>query len=456
VTTSDDIRRCVRRHPYLLVGGLGLVLALSWEIASCTGVINRLDWSSPRSILSALAHDLFQGSKEHADQNSARPLSWHLLLTLGRWCRGYALAAVIGSTLGFTLGIWGTWRAVGRPIVNVLRGLPSAAVWPLFALLAGFGTSSQLAVIVFGTLWPVAIDAMNSVKAVSGEITDSLQFMRLERWRQWLALARAALPGIYTGLEIGCGVCFLLSVTVEIFWPANGGLGWYLQHNGNNYRQDQVLAGVIITALVGWGLNELVHLARQRLLYWEDPEQAGRTSRRLEGARRILGAIRDERLRHILETPEVSETIEKEFGVTAVPHVLYQGQPYVQPKELSELETEQDTMDAQVIQRDITISAPARTGGPVRPILFARSWIRMDLLNDDSRREVTSRSRTIGHIIRAHEPVLDYRDLGYRRFTSRTIGALFGGGACIEVVQRNRLIAIHNRPAIFIQEHVVV
>jgi sulfonate transport system permease protein len=253
-----------------------------------------------------LIQDFTHPATEHGDQNSSQTLLPHIWLTLKRFLVGFFVAVFLGTVSGFFLGVSKTLHEVGKPIVNVLRSLPSAAIWPVCAAILGYGLRSQMFVIIFGAAWPTLISTMRGTMSLHPEVYDTLRFMKMETYRRWWILFLWSLPDILTGIEISCAIAFLLTVTVEYFWPALGGLGWYLNYYTlNGIEMNHELAALFIIGLLGWGFNTLVHVGRTKLIFWQGELRDIIRQETPERGKRMLNKIKDERKRNILTSDYV-------------------------------------------------------------------------------------------------------------------------------------------------------
>lgn len=448
--------RFICRHPYAILAAAVAVVLTGWEILARTGVLSEYSWSYPTRIVGALWHDLLHPIAQQGDQNSRRALLPHLGFTLMRFVAGFTAASLIGVSAGFLLSVSRSFQALGHPVVNVLRSLPSAAVWPICAAIIGYSIKSQMFVVIFGTTWPILIYTMKGVGALPREIHDSLHFMWLEWYRRWWVLFLWSLPSIVTGLEVGCAISFLLTVTVEVFYPSFGGLGWYLFYFSNNgIEADRLLAGVFLIGAIGWASNTGVHLLRRRLIFWESDLRQIIRQTAPHCKARVVDQVRDPRRREILCTDYVTGAIEKGYGIQVRPAVLYQGYPYMFPPELTSVLHVKPFSEG-IVQRDITISVPQGKSDRGKVALFARSWIVKAALTPRTHAELDAGRMTIGQIVREHEQECEYRHLWYKERISDRLGSIFGAGGTVHVIQRGRVIVIRNRAAIFIEEFVPV
>ena len=176
--------------------------------------------------------------------------------------------------------------------------------------------------------------------------------------------------------------------------------------------------------------------------------QNGKPLQQLEG---LLAKVNAERLREILTTDRVTELLENTLNVQVVPFILYQGPPNVYPFEVSKYFTTKDVM-----QRDIRIEVPCNETGAIKTVLFARSWIAMDEINQDFRELLYAGKMTIGQIIRQRHSAIEYQNIGYKEMRSAALAAVFKAQGRVHLIRRSRIICHKKRPVILIHEFVPI
>lgn len=449
------LKDTARHHPRLTVALTAVTLLSLWQLLASTGAISLEDWSSPLQVVHVLSTDLVGTEVSYGDQNRSLPLAIHSLKSLSRWAMGFVIAILLGVSFGFVLGNSSTARAVGYPVVNFVRALPSAAIWPVCGVLMGFGMGSQLVVVIFGATWPILINTMDAVRSTPLEAVESLHFMKLEVWRRWLVKLQWAAPGIFTGFEIGGSVAFLLTITVEIFWPAEGGIGWYMAEHAQYREQPELFGGLLLTAFIGWSINTAIHCVQEWAVFWE---AASKPSRRHFPRiiplkiryRRLVSSLPQSLQRDLLSTHHISGLLKKRFGGDVFVDVLRnQGEPYLFPSDLKRNFPRGATQ--RLKQRDVIIKA--RIEGTVKPLLFARSWIDRESLPKGILQDLDGGKVTIGTALASRGVNVEYKYLNIKRTISRNLGRVFAGGGSIEVVVRTRLLSLDGRPSILIKEY---
>ena len=454
----------VRRHSAWYLALILLALACTWQLLSLQGLLRQDNWPAPSTILQQLWSDARHARNMMGDQNTVHTLPYHLGLSLERWAFGFGVALLVGLFIGFVLGTSKTVFAIGYPVVNVLRSLPSAAVWPLSVIVLGLSFRSQIAVIAFGAIWPVLLSTINAMSSLPQEVRDSLEFMRLSQLQRMSTKLQWALPGIFTGVEISCSVAFLLSITVEMLHPANGGIGWYLTTAREAGEYPGVFAGLLVTALVGWSLNTLMFELRRYVLFWEQgaserPRPLRRLMARLRAsaaAKKLVEKVSDARLRGLLCVDRVTEKVRETFGNQGEQWALEilnpADRPYLFPSGLGRIG---DDRTAQVVQRDVVIVA-AIDGQPRQPILFAQSWINLGRLCAATRAALRTGEITLGDALVANERELGYRTITYQSVVSDRLSEVFRTSGSVETIQRIREISVRDTPVALVHEYVPI
>jgi len=78
----------------------------------------------------------------------------------------------------------------------------------------------------------------------------------------------ATTPYIFAAFRVAVPVAMIVVVITEMISSADG-LGYLVIYSLSSLRTDRMLAMVVVIALIGYALDKLVVLARDRLIYWE-------------------------------------------------------------------------------------------------------------------------------------------------------------------------------------------
>jgi len=188
--------------------------------------------------------------------------------SMKRYAVGFALAAVIGITLGLLVGSSLAARRLLDPLLECLRAVPAIAVVPAALLILGYGDASRIAVIAFGLCFPILVNTADGVRAIPLEVRDTASMLHVGRAeRVWRVYAPAALPSIMAGLRIAVSLGLVLVIVSEFVGQQNG-LGNYLILQETTYDFAGMYAALLFLGVLGYVLNPIFLLVERRVLAW--------------------------------------------------------------------------------------------------------------------------------------------------------------------------------------------
>ncbi|GGR76607.1 nitrate ABC transporter permease [Streptomyces aureoverticillatus] len=241
-----------------------VLLVVAWELAARRA--GDLYFPPPTRIVSTMRELWWSGRpsrlwlSERAVDDFVPSLS-HLLL-------GWALAGIVGIAVGVGIGLSRIAYLVLDPVLQFGRAVPPPTLIPFFMVAFGLGTSMQLAVIVFGVVWPVLLNTAEGVRAVEPVQLDSARVFGLGGFaRLWYVVLPAAGPRIFAGLRVALGFALILMVIAELMGSGDG-IGSRLNAAEREFRPDQLWAGIVLLGAVGCVLNGLFLLVERKALAW--------------------------------------------------------------------------------------------------------------------------------------------------------------------------------------------
>jgi sulfonate transport system permease protein len=238
---------------------LPLGLALTWEIIVALGLSSGRLVPPPTKILATIAELARSGE-----------LARHILATLTRVVAGFALGVIAGTLLGAVSGYWGLARRLLDPTVQALRAIPSIAWVPLFILWLGIFETSKVALIAAGVFFPVYLGVMGAILSVDRKIVEVGRTFRLSGPAMIRRiLLPAVLPAYVVALRVGLGLGWMFVVAAE-FMGASEGLGYLLVDGQQLGKPAQILAAIVIFAILGKTTDWLIEIASAPLLRWQD------------------------------------------------------------------------------------------------------------------------------------------------------------------------------------------
>jgi NitT/TauT family transport system permease protein len=233
--------------------GLGLGLVASWEIAA-TYFVNPF-WIGQPSAIATRLWDVFV----HGDMLT------HTGITLIHSVVGLFSSLIIGVPLGMLFAANRFTAATVEPYFLGLYSLPRVALAPLFILWFGIGSLSKIVMAFSMVVFVVVLNTYEGVRGVDRDLIDMLRAMRASRLYAFRKVVLPSIvPWIFASLRVGIGLALVGAVIGELV-GANRGLGWYIEYAAGRVDIIGVFAGLVVLAILGMGLNEVVKAVEARV-----------------------------------------------------------------------------------------------------------------------------------------------------------------------------------------------
>ncbi len=199
-------------------------------------------------------------------------------LSLKLVVQGYAIALIVGTPIGFFLGLSKTFSKMFDPIFQVLRPVSPLAWLPLgMVLFLGAkvsipGTSldytaSDLAAIftiAICSMWPTVLNTAVGVRAIPQDYLNVAKVLKLSRTKTlFKVLLPATLPYMFTGFRLSLGIAWLVIVAAEMLTgkPGIGGFLWQ-QYNALSYAH--IILSILTIGIVGFLLDRMMSVIEGR------------------------------------------------------------------------------------------------------------------------------------------------------------------------------------------------
>ena len=234
-------------------------LAIAWEIAVRMGVSDGRLVPPPSRIWATLVELATTGE-----------LQRHVAVTVGRVATGFAFGVAAGTVLGAMTGYSALTRRLIDPALQALRAIPSLAWVPLFILWLGIFETSKVTLIAVGVFFPVYLGVMGAVLSVDRKIVEVGRVFRLSGAQMVRRiLLPAVLPAYVIALRQGLGLGWMFVVAAELL-GASEGLGYLLVDGQQLGKPAQIVAAIVVFAVIGKITDWLLVAATAPLLRWED------------------------------------------------------------------------------------------------------------------------------------------------------------------------------------------
>src|SRR5690348_13646268 len=232
------------------------ILAI-WQAAITMGWIDPVFLPSPVAIVDALWQLTVSGD-----------LWRHLSISLVRIGSGWVIGSGLGVVLGVVMGLTSVGRAIGMPLVSAIYPIPKIALLPLLTLWLGIGEAPKVVTIASGVFFPTVIATLAGVDGAPRNLIRMGQSFNMPMSSIiWKIILPSALPGILAGFRISVSIALILVVSAEMI-GAQYGIGAFLLTAGNLMQSDDLMAGVVILAILGLVIGAILTALERSCLRW--------------------------------------------------------------------------------------------------------------------------------------------------------------------------------------------
>jgi NitT/TauT family transport system permease protein len=178
------------------------------------------------------------------------PLLWKgftssLILLVPSLIAAFATGIGIGSFLGLNKRA----RELLMPLFRALNPIPSTMLIPYaIAILPTFRVAS-IGIISIGVFWPVVRNTVNGITYLEPRWIDNARCLNITGAKLlFRIILPGAMPQIFTGIESGLILSFIILTVAEIF-GARAGLGYFVQYYADFAEYDRVIAGMFVLSV---------------------------------------------------------------------------------------------------------------------------------------------------------------------------------------------------------------
>src|SRR5262244_18626 len=242
-----------------ILGTIAVAIFLTiWELVGNTfQLINPMFMSAPSLVFKA-AVQLFTSGE-----------IWNDLYVSGiEFAWGYFLSIVVAIPFGIAIGWYKRFAYVCDPFVNAMNATPRVALLPLVIIWLGIGILSKVGIIFLGAVFPMLINARDGVKTTPLSLINAARSFGASEWQVFKTVVfPSSLPFVITGLRIAVGRA-LVGVLVGELYAATAGIGFMITVAGATFQTDKVFVGVLIFAIAGIVLTDILDRIEHRFDKW--------------------------------------------------------------------------------------------------------------------------------------------------------------------------------------------
>jgi ABC-type nitrate/sulfonate/bicarbonate transport system permease component len=258
---ADGLSDWLLDRPNLIRAVAVVAFFIVWEIVGSR--INPIFLSSPSAI-----------AKAFVELSSGGALWQALGQSLASFVIGMTISIVGGIAIGVAMGKFRWFEYLVDPFVNAIYAIPRVALVPLVILWFGLELTSKIVIVVSIAIFPIIINTYSGVKDVRADLIEIGRAYSLTESQIFFKIVLpAAVPFIMAGIRLSVGVGIIGMIVAE-FFTAVSGLGGLIVFYGNQFATAKMLVPIIVLALMGVTLTQLVVYLEARLSRWKASEKS--------------------------------------------------------------------------------------------------------------------------------------------------------------------------------------
>jgi ABC-type nitrate/sulfonate/bicarbonate transport system permease component len=249
-----------------ILGTVAVSLFLAaWELVGNTlQLINPMFMSAPSLIWKAAVQLFTSGEIWNDLYVSGIEFGW-----------GYFLSIIVAIPFGIAIGWYKKLAYLCDPFVNAMNATPRVALLPLIIIWLGIGILSKVGIIFLGAVFPLLINTRDGVKTTPANLLNAARSFGASEWQIFRSVVLpSTVPFILTGLRLAVGRA-LIGVMVGELYAATAGIGFMITVAGATFQTDKVFVGVLIFAITGMAMTDVLDRIERRFDRWRPKVGAG-------------------------------------------------------------------------------------------------------------------------------------------------------------------------------------
>lgn len=245
----------------IVLGTMGLIsVVILWQLlVRFTAIGNNVPY--PLEVLKKLISSC-------VNKLGKNTLIEHVLVSLIKVLAGYCSAAVCGVLTGLVMARSRVGKAMIDPIFSIVKPIPGIVWMPLAILWWGTGIFTQCFIIFVGGFAHMTLNTYAGATATDPQLIGAAKLLGAnERQIFFSIILPSAVPYIFAGLQVALSACWMAVLAAEMM-TATSGIGWIIVAGKNNSDMVQVLAGIVVIAVIGLILSNVMRGIEGRLCSW--------------------------------------------------------------------------------------------------------------------------------------------------------------------------------------------
>ncbi|RGT72737.1 ABC transporter permease [Mediterraneibacter massiliensis] len=197
----------------------------------------------------------------------------HLWATTYEVILGFIIGSVLGMALGYLFIKVDVLRTALMPYLIFFQTAPKIALVPLFVVWFGIGIVSKIILIITMVLFPVLSGMMLGLDSIPKEAKDLMKVLKASKWQIFTKIEmQYSMPALFSSFKIGIIQAVIGAIVAE-WMSGKVGLGYILTYSSSTYDTPALLAGIIVTIVLGIVTYEIVSIFENKALYWHESKK---------------------------------------------------------------------------------------------------------------------------------------------------------------------------------------
>jgi ABC-type nitrate/sulfonate/bicarbonate transport system permease component len=245
--------------PGIKIARLAIIVAFFalWEMLSRTAIVNPRLLPSASDTLATLGELLQRGS-----------VRGDLAVTASEVVAAFALAVPVGCLIGFLIAESSYFADVMKPLLFFAFSIPKSIFLPMFILVFGVGFAEKVGFGFVSTIFIVILSTTTAVESVKVEyLTVARSYGATSAQTAFRVYLPSMLPVLLEELRISM-IFNLTGVILAEMYASRDGIGHQIASWGENFQMRQLLAGVVMIAVIAMAFNEMVRWGETKCSHW--------------------------------------------------------------------------------------------------------------------------------------------------------------------------------------------
>ena len=194
----------------------------------------------------------------------------HLWTTTYEVILGFVIGAFLGIVLGYVFIKIDALKTMLMPYLIFLQTAPKIALVPLFVVWFGIGLVSKVVLIISMVLFPVLSGMMLGLESIPPDVRNLMKILKASKWQVFSQVEmQYSLPALFASLKVGIVQAVIGAIVAE-WMSGKQGLGYILTYASSTYDTPMLLAGIIVTIVLGIVTYQVISVLEDKFLYWHE------------------------------------------------------------------------------------------------------------------------------------------------------------------------------------------